>query len=418
MRFALALALVLALVALAGLPGRAEASPYVRYGVQDDAWLAAGPGDFYERLAELRELGVEVYRFTLRWDQVQPAPGIFDWTWPDAVVQGLRANGIAPVVTIWGTPRWANGGRAPNYAPGNKFTLAAFAKSAAARYRGQVNHWQVWNEPNQRRWLRPTTPRAYVNLLNPAYEAIKAANPRAKVAGGVTAPRGNVGGMNPVDWIRGMRANRAKLDAYAHHPYPTRPRSETPWSGGCAWCKTISMADLDRLIREVQRNFPRKRIWLTEYGYQTNPPERWLGVPLARQALYASAASLRAYQAPLVDMLIHFLVQDDGRSAGWQSGLRRLNGSAKPAYNAFKLPLAQVSRTGARTVVWGQVRPRSGRQPYRLQQWRSGGWRWVGSKRLTGPRGFFKRTVHAPKGSKLRVWSPRDGVFGPPFAVR
>jgi hypothetical protein len=178
------------------------------------------------------------------------------------------------------------------------------------------------------------------------------------------------------------------------------------------------MADLDRLIREVRRNFPRKRIWLTEYGYQTNPPERWLGVPLARQALYASAASLRAHQAPLVDMLIHFMVQDDGRSAGWQSGLRRLNGSAKPAYNAFKLPLAQVSRTGARTVVWGQVRPRSGRQPYRLQQWRNGGWRWVGSKRLTGPRGFFKRTVHAPKGSKLRVWSPRDGVLGPPFAVR
>jgi hypothetical protein len=322
------------------------------------------------------------------------------------------------VVTIWGTPRWANGGRAPNYAPRNKFSLAAFARAAAVRYRGQVKHWQIWNEPNQRRWLRPTTPGAYVNLLNPSYTAIKRANPRAKVAGGVTAPRGNVGGMNPVDWIRGMRANRAKLDAYAHHPYPTRPRSETPWSGGCPWCKTITMADLDRLIREVRRNFPRKRIWLTEYGYQTNPPERWLGVPLARQALYHSAASLRAYQAPLVDMLIHFMVQDDGRSAGWQSGLRRLNGSAKPAYNAFKLPLAQVSRTGARTVVWGQVRPRSGRQPYRLQQWRNGGWRWVGSKRLTGPRGFFKRAVHAPKGSKLRVWSPRDGVFGPPFAVR
>ena len=416
MRFSLALAL--ALCALATLPARADASPYVRYGVQDDAWLAAGPGDFYERLAELRELGVEVYRFTLRWDQVQPAKRTFRWEWPDAVVQGLRANGIAPVVTIWGTPRWANGGRAPNFAPRNKFALAAFAKAAAARYRSQVKHWQIWNEPNQRRWLRPTTPRSYVNLLNASYTAIKQVNRQAKVAGGVTAPRGNVGGMNPVDWIRGMRANRAKLDAYAHHPYPTRPRSETPWSGGCPWCKTITMADLDRLIREVRRNFPRKRIWLTEYGYQTNPPEKWLGVPLARQALYASAASLRARQAPLVDMLIHFMVQDDGRSAGWQSGLRRVNGSAKPAYNAFKLPLAQVSRTGARTVVWGQVRPRSGRQPYRLQQWRNGGWRWVGSKRLTGPRGFFERAVHAPKGSKLRVWSPRDGVFGPPVAVR
>jgi hypothetical protein len=59
----------------------------------------------------------------------------------------------------------------------------------------------------------------------------------------------------------------------------------------------MTMADLDRLTREVRHNFPRKRIWLTEYGYQTNPPDRWLGVSAARQALYASAASLRAYGA-------------------------------------------------------------------------------------------------------------------------
>jgi hypothetical protein len=215
-----------------------------------------------------------------------------------------------------------------------------------------------------------------------------------------------------------MRRYRAKLDAYAHHPYPTQPRTETPWSGGCAWCKTITMADLDRLIREVRAAFPGKRIWLTEYGYQTNPPERWLGVSPARQALYGSAASLRAFQAPLVDMLIHFMVQDDGRAAGWQSGFRRLDGTAKPSYNSFKLPLAQVSRRGARTVVWGQVRPRDGGQPYRLQQWRNGGWRWVGGRRFTGTRGFFERTLRAPKGTKLRVWSPNDRVFSPPFAVR
>ena len=210
----------------------------------------------------------------------------------------------------------------------------------------------------------------------------------------------------------------AKLDAYAHHPYPTRPREETPWSGGCAWCKTITMADLDRLIREVRANFPGKRIWLTEYGYQTNPPDRFLGVSPARQALYSSAASLRAYRAPYVDMLIHFMVRDDSNPGGWQSGLRRLTGEAKPAYNAFRLPLAQVSRDGTHTIVWGQVRPRNGRQPYRLQQWRNGGWRWVGSQRMTGTRGFLSRTIEAGKGARLRIWSPRDGTFSPVLSVR
>jgi hypothetical protein len=334
------------------------------------------------------------------------------------VVKGLRAHGIAPVLTIWGTPRWANRGRSPNYAPRSKWALASFAKAAAIRYRAQARHWLIWNEPNQRRWLRPTSALTYTRLLNVSYAAIKRVNPRARIAGGVTAPRGNAGGWNPVNWIRAMRRYHAKLDAYAHNPYPTRPRQETPWSGGCPWCKTIGMADLDRLIREVRANFPRKRIWLTEYGYQTNPPDRWLGVSPARQAAYAGAASLRAYQAPLVDMLIHFMVQDDGRTAGWQSGLRRVTGVAKPAYNAYKLPLAQVSRRGTRTVLWGQVRPRSGRQPYRLQQRRNGRWHWVGSKRLTAPRGFFARTVRAGKGSQLRLWSPRDGVFSPPLRIR
>jgi hypothetical protein len=414
----LSLTLIVSVLALVALPAPAEASPNVRYGVQDDAWLAAGPGTLDDRLAELRSLGVDVYRFTLRWDRVEQRNNVYDWSWADNVIYGLRAHGIAPVVTIWGAPRWANGGRSPSYAPRSKWALAGFAQAAATRYRAQVRDWMIWNEPNQRRWLRPTSALTYTRLLNASYTAIKHANPRARIAGGVTAPRGNAGGENPVNWIRAMRRYHAKLDAYAHNPYPTRPRQETPWSGGCAWCKTISMADLDRLVREVRQNFPRKRIWLTEYGYQTNPPDRWLGVSPAKQATYSAAASLRARQAPNVDMLIHFMVRDDSDPGGWQSGLRKLTGEAKPAYNAFRLPLAQVSRGGTRTVVWGQVRPRSGRQAYRLQQRRSGGWRWVGSQRLTGTHGFFTRTVVAGKGAQLRVWSPRDGAFSPVLRVR
>ena len=422
----LALTLIVSVLALVAMPAPAEASRYVRYGVQDDAWLAAGPGTLDERLAELQGLGTEVYRFTLRWDRVatrkprhagNPDDPAYDWSWPDSVIRGLRAHGIAPVVTIWGTPKWANRHRSPNYAPRSKWALAAFAHAAATRYRDSARHWTIWNEPNQRRWLRPTSARLYTHLLNVSYAAIHRANPRAKVAGGVTAPRGNAGGENPVNWIQAMRHYGAKLDAYAHNPYPTRPRRETPWSGGCAWCKTISMADLDKLIGEVRTNFPRKRIWLTEYGYQTNPPDRFLGVSFAKQALYLGAAALRARQAPYVDMLIHFLVRDDTKPGGWQSGLRRPTGAAKPSYDAFRFPLAQVSRSHVRTVMWGQIRPGGGRRPYRLQQWRGGHWRWVGGKRFTDRRGFFTRTIRAGHGSKVRVWSVKDKAFSAVIAV-
>ena len=52
------------------------------------------------------------------------------------------------------------------------------------------------------------------------------------------------------------------------------------------------MATIDRLLREVGMAFGRKRIWLTEYGYQTNPPDRLLGVSPALQARYVGEAAL------------------------------------------------------------------------------------------------------------------------------
>jgi hypothetical protein len=246
-------------------------------------------------------------------------------------------------VTLVGTPRWANGGRAPNWAPLKAATFRNFAHAAASRY-PFVRQWVIWNEPNQRKWLRPTLPRLYVTrLLNPAYAAIHGANRAAKVAGGATAPRAATGGVSPVAWIRGMGAARPRLDAYAHHPYPLN-RFETPSSGGCASCTTITMATLDKLLSETARAFGPKRIWLTEYGYQTNPPDRFLGVSYAHQARFVGEAARRAVRAPRVDMLIHYLYRDDERLGGFQSGLERADGTAKPALAAFRRAMARYSR--------------------------------------------------------------------------
>ena len=156
----------------------AEASPYVRYGLQDDAWLVYGPGTLDERIAELDRIGVDLVRFTINWNEVEKVRGKRSWGSADSVLEGLRDHGIAPVVTLYGSPRWANGGRAPSWAPTSGSTFAAFASAAAKRY-PWVKLWLVWNEPNQRRWLRPTTPQTYVTkLLNPAYAAIHRATPR------------------------------------------------------------------------------------------------------------------------------------------------------------------------------------------------------------------------------------------------
>jgi hypothetical protein len=282
-----------------------------------------------------------------------------------------------------------------------------------------VRRWIVWNEPNQRRWLLPPSPVAYVTkLLNPGGAAIKSVIPKASIGGGATAPRGASGGMSPVDFMRGMGRAGAHLDAYAHHPHPLSP-AETPFTGGCSWCRTISMATLDRLVDETRAVFgSRTRIWLTELGYQTNPPDKILGVTWAKQARFVAEAQLRAYEASRVDLLVQYLVRDEPKLGAWQSGLETVAGKVKPAMASFTLPLAQVSRTGPATRVWGQVRNGTGPRPYLLQRRAGGAWVRVGVVAETNALGFFERTVRAAQGTQLRLYDPATRRSSPTLIVR
>jgi hypothetical protein len=340
---------------------------------------------------------------TVRWDQVEPAQGDFDWTGTDAVLGAFDAAGIDPVVTLYGTPGWANGVRAANVAPTNGADFAAFAGAIAERY-PFVHRWTIWNEPNQRRWLSTASPVQYVTrLLNPAYVAIHDASPSSRVAGGVTAPRGGTGGTSPVAFIRGMGRSGARLDAYAHHPYSLSP-SETPFSGGCAHCQTITMSTIDRLVTETQKAFGRPiRLWLTELGYQSNPPDKTAGVPWQAQATYVAAAAYRAWLTPRVDLLIQYLYRDEPGADRWQSGLETRAGVAKLAKAAFAEPLAQVGRRGATTTVWGMIRPGSGVRAYGLQRLVAGSWVTIGAPQRTKADGTLRRVVRAGVGTKLRL---------------
>ena len=145
---------------------------------------------------------------------------------------------------------------------------------------------------------------------------------------------------------------------YAHNPYPEQPQRETPTSGACKKCPSITMASLEKLQVEVQRAWPGKHMWLTEYGYQTNPPDKKLGVSYALQAKYIGEAALRVYRAARVDMLIHFIVRDEPNLAAWQSGFMTTKGKKKPSYDAYRFPLTVASER-ARGRLCGA---RSGRE--------------------------------------------------------
>jgi len=423
----LALPALLLAAAACAVASPVQASSRIRYGIQDDAWLQYGPGTLAQRLATFQRLGVPLVRFTLHWNQIarrqpkdpaSPRDPAYDWRGPDRVVRGLRRHGLEPVLTIVGTPAWANGGRPPNFAPSRPRAIRGFARAAARRY-PWISDWLIWNEPNHPLWLRPTKAAIYVqHLLNPAYDAIHSVLPHARVGGGVTAPRGGLGGVSPVAWIRGMAAARAKLDAYAHHPYPLRP-FETPSSGGCKNCPSITMATLPKLLILARRAFGPKPVWLTEYGYQTNPPDPYIGVPPRRQATLLSLAAMRAWRLPRVTMLIQYLYRDEPQLSRFQTGLVYVNDVPKPALNGFRLPFAEMHRRGFETTVWGQIRAgRPGRMPYRLEVLHRRAWVAVGHDRLTNDEGVFVRTVRLRRGALLRIWSPRQRLYSLRLRVR
>ncbi|MBA2295595.1 MAG: cellulase family glycosylhydrolase [Actinobacteria bacterium] len=415
---------LLPIVCAAGILGSSVAATTasgasgLRVGITDDAWLEFGPSTLEARAARLKTLGADVTRVALEWPVIQPTRDTYAWERTDALLEALRTAGIVPVLSVWGTPAWANGGGRPNVAPSSAATFATFARAAAERY-PWVRHWIIWNEPNQRRWLNPPSPVAYVTkLLNPAAAAIKSVIPKAAIAGGSTAPRGSQGGISPVDFIRGMGRAGARLDAYAHHPHPLSP-AETPLTGGCKNCLTITLATLERLLDETRKAFgPRTRIWLSEVGFQTNPPDRILGVTWARQAQSLAEAQYRAYSGSRVDMLIQYLVRDEPRIDAWQSGLETTSGRAKPASLGFSLPLVQVSRNGSATKLWGQVRVGKGARPYVLQRRVGAAWRAVGSGGRTTARGFFTLTVRVEKGAQLRLLDPVTRRSSPALVVK
>jgi hypothetical protein len=364
--------LVAALFAATAQP--ADSSRYLRIGIYDEAQTLYGPVD--KTMITLKQLHVQELRLNLYWgarygvatrrpaQPTNPADPAYDWSLYDRTVRYANQYGIHVLFSIYGTPSWANGGLGPNHVPTNAIDLRNFAVAAAKRYGGQypdgqggflppVREWLAWNEPNNPLFLSPqfkgkTIQSAidYTKICNAVYSGIHAtlyANER--VACGVTGPRGNNDpsssrpSVSPLAFLRAVKkAGLKKFDAWAHHPYYSGP-SDTPTTkptgarGGSPTAITLgNFTDLTKLLTQLYGN---KRVWITEYGYQTNPPDRLVGVSYAKQAAYLTQAFGIARKNPRVDMMLWFLLKDEPTLAGWQSGLETASGKKKPSFAAF-----------------------------------------------------------------------------------
>jgi Cellulase (glycosyl hydrolase family 5) len=352
-----ALRLLLALSALAAVAAPAGlAAERMWVGFHDDPsfrWVS----DRESRIRSAATEGATVIRLLVHWNQTAPrrparASDPFDPAYNfrdlDDAIRTAQESDLEVLLTLYGTPRWANRGRGPNVMPQRVSDFTAFARAIATRYSGRfdgypfVRFWTVWNEPNLQLFLAPqfdrrgrsVAPRNYAKLYAAAYKGIKVGNRRALVGMGETSARGtdNPDGARPIHSPGRFaellaRANpRLKFDAYSHHPYPFRPNLKP--SQKVRW-PNVTLASLPVLEANLKKWFKRKTvpIWVTEYGHQTRPQDEF-GVSYATQAAYIRQAIAIARKQPFVTMFIWFVYQDDPGQP-WESGIYTRAGTPK-----------------------------------------------------------------------------------------
>jgi hypothetical protein len=367
-----------------------------------------------------------------------------NWGPLDAVLLGARQRGLGVLLSVGGPgPNWATRDSRDCAGPNkrgicypNAVLYGRFLRALGTRYSGRfsglprVSRWSIWNEPNfGSQWLQPQyvnrvlrSPAIYRDLVREGFSGLAlSGHARDQVMLGETAPSGSYrrlwGAANtqPEDFIRGLfcvDARGRKLtggaasdlrcgnfrrlpgNAYAHHVYGIGASSSPTTRGRPGEIRLADRGKLSRILDAARRNgrVGGLGIYWTEYGIQTNPPDRGVGVSLATQAERINQADYLSWRDGAVRSVSQYALVDDRTLAGFQTGLRFYGGRIKqPSYDAYRLPIFVV-RSGNGAYVWGQVRPLRNYQRATITISTRSGRSWTRRTvaRIGGKKGYFR----------------------------
>ncbi|SEB06803.1 MULTISPECIES: cellulase family glycosylhydrolase [unclassified Mycobacterium] len=243
-------------------------------GFADSDIIGMSTADINKTLDEMQSLGVQNVRILLPWNNIEPAPGYWNWSTVDTLVNAAAERNMGILGVLNATPAWAVQPGYPAVAapPADNAQYAQFVSAVAERYAGKVSAYEVWNEPNAApSWYPTPDPAAYTRLLQAAYPAIKAADPNATVIGGVVGWVTDTPGLaiNAASYVQGMYDNGAQgyFDALSFHPY----QYQVPFGNGTPYGPMAPINQLATIHQEmVAAGDGSKQIWATEYGEPTS----------------------------------------------------------------------------------------------------------------------------------------------------
>jgi hypothetical protein len=308
-------------------------------------WSSYSDGRRKHVLSELASHGVRSVRIDVSWAMLQPSgPHSYDpWGvgFVNRVITMAVNHGLQPLVTLFMTPDWANGGAGPSTLPTNPADFARVAKWAAHHWAGKVFAWEVWNEPNAESFDTGTDPAAYAALLRAAYPAFHAGDPKTKVVFGGPS-------YVDVDWVHQVLNHGAlhSFDVMAVHPYmgvanlpPTTADDGTEWT-------MRHVSAMHNLLVGLGR--PHTPIWFTEFGWSIAPTvpgaPNWLrGVGRHTQARYL-AETIRMVRRDF-PYVTHLYWYDDlrGIEGGFNGGYGLVRADGAPTLALRAVPAAMAS---------------------------------------------------------------------------
>jgi hypothetical protein len=329
-----------------------------------------------------------------------------------------------------------------------------------------VSMYTLWNEPNLQvfllpQWERrgagwfPRSAEIYRAMVQAAYPAIKSQAPNAQVLIGGTAGTASrvpgIGSVPPLRFIRALACVDQRLrpittggcaafrqvpgDGWAHHPYSTK----TLPSRDASDPNNVPVAGTPRLVATLRALVRRGRlaagnadVYMTEYGYETNPPDPHATFGLEQQGALLAQAEYIATRSPAVKMWAQFMLRDlpgDALGSDWQSGLYFADGRPKPAASTFRTPsFATCVRSGRQrlVMVWARVRGAESPANVTLEAKQAGAaWQsqasWTSARAASvaqaattlalAPGVAAVRYLRRQSGTAYRVrWTGRDGI--------
>jgi polysaccharide biosynthesis protein PslG len=305
------------------------------------------PGDRGRSLANARDiLHAQVGRNNLMWSRIEPQQGHFDWSAADYAVNAQVGAGIEPLMVLVGSPPWANNPPASSpdqasYVPEGDAAFdrwvqaySSFAATAAARYKGKVRHWEIWNEENGRfTWLPRPNPERYARFYSSMRAAIKSADPGAKVAlGGLNnLTAGHPDTVLGTDFLKRVYAAGVQPDYVAVHPYSSKSQAPDEYLQF-----ENNFDDMQAIQAIVKANRP-VPLWVTEWGWSEEAESSggWTtnGVDRPTQAKYVYCSlNLLARTYTYVTVATYFL--DFDRNT-FKHGLFDSDFRPKPSALAF-----------------------------------------------------------------------------------